>query len=531
MSALKRRLKRVWEQIPYTPEVEWYLYRKHRLDQQPWIQRLQRHADKCLAQLPPEVESNGAGKKVFVFSMVNTWIRYSINLGLTLAGLGHEVTLAYLPYQNWFEDFNNFQKRLRDLHYRYAQEALEPLVRVLSLLDVPEADLPEDLEARIKALSVRDYQYTRQVEEVEAADPLFKLRLRRNREAAARFFTQLQQDRPDVVIVPNGLILEFGALFEVAAYLDIEVVTYEFGEQQDKIWIAQNKPVMYQDTAEMWALYREAEFTPEERKRIEELFASRREASLWQQFSRQWQQVPSEGRQAVKDKVGLDHRPVVLMAANVIGDSLTLGRRVFSETMTEWIERTLEFFRDKPEIQFVLRIHPGERYTDGPSVADIVREKFPVVPDHFKIISADDPVNTYDLIAIADLGLTYTTTVGMEMAMSQLPVIVSGKTHYRGKGFTLDPDSWEAYFFLIERVISAPYAFRISEEQHTLAWHYAYRFFFNYPLPCPWHLRAVHEMLEQEPIHQVLSRDGMEKYGKMFRYLVGEIKEWEELAS
>lgn len=530
MTTLKRRLKQVWEQIPYTPDLEWHLFRKHRLDERPWIQRLKQHTEMCLAQLPPEVDANGAGKKVFIFSMINTWIRYSINLGLTLSSLGHEVTLTYLPYENWSKEMNSFQKRLWDLHYRYAQEALQPHAEVRSLLEMPGTSLPPELKARIENLSRRDYQYTRQVEEVGADDPLFKLRMRRNRKAAEKFFAHLQEDRPDVVIVPNGLILEFGALFEVATYLGIDVVTYEFGEQRDKIWIAQNKPVMYQDTGDMWALYKDKEFSPQERERIEELFASRRSASLWQQFSRQWQQVPAEGRQAVRDKTGLDHRLVVLMAANVIGDSLTLGRQVFSDSMTEWIERTLEFFSHKPDIQFVLRIHPGERYTQGPSVADIVREKFPAIPDHFKIVAADDPVNTYDLIAAADLGLTYTTTVGMEMAMSRLPVIVSGNTHYRGKGFTLDPDSWESYFFLIERVISAPDAFRVSEEQYVLAWHYAYRFFFNYPMPCPWHLRAVHEMLEEEPINEVLSPSGMQKYGKTFDYLVGEIKDWSELA-
>lgn len=526
MAGVKRSIKQVWEKVPFSADIEWHLYWKHHLETNPAIQRLRQFVEENLAQMPHPQAVPKRGKKIFLFSLVHVWIRYSATLGLALSGMGHSVKLGYLPYRDWFDDLNPFQQKLRNYYYQYAQEPLRERLEVLPLLNAPKTPLPEGLAKAIHSLSVRDFQYTRQVEEVNQDDPLFLLRLRRNREAAAIFLHQLQADPPDVVIVPNGLILEFGALFEVARYLDIDVVSYEFGEQRDKIWISRNSPVMHQDTAEIWRALKDQPFTDEERGQIETLFASRQNASLWQEFSRQWQQVPAEGRQAVKEKVGLDGRPVVLLASNVIGDSLTLGRQVFSESMTLWIERTLEFFSDKPQVQFVLRIHPGERYTEGPSVEDILREKFPNPPAHFRIISADDPINTYDLIAAADLGLTYTTTVGMEMAMTGLTVISCGETHYRGKGFTLDPDSWEAYFDILEQVLAAPEKYQLTEAQRTQAWHYAYRFFFNYPFPCPWHLRSVLEMVQQEPIREVLSAAGMAKYGRMFAYLTGETVEW-----
>ena len=57
-----------------------------------------------------------------------------------------------------------------------------------------------------------------------------------------------------MVILPNGTILEFGAIYQVARYLDIPIVTYEFGEQRDRIWLAQNAEVMRQDTDDLWAV-------------------------------------------------------------------------------------------------------------------------------------------------------------------------------------------------------------------------------------------------------------------------------------
>jgi len=518
MSVLKRGVKRVWERMPFAADMEWQFFRRHRMRNLDRYEGLRTLLAEWTAQTP--VSEGKAGKKVFLFSMIYLWIQYASSLGLTLSGMGHEVTFAYLPYGDWFSETNPFRCQLQNHYFRAVLQPLASRMRLLPLLGMSGSALPPALLQQVEELSGRDFQYTRQVEEVDKTDPLYQLRLQRNRAAAEIFMGLLQKERPDVVVVPNGLILEFGALFEVARFLGIPVVSYEFGEQRDRIWIAQDQPVMFQDTRAMWEQYQDQPFTQEERTRIGELFASRQNASLWQQFSRQWQEVPTEGIQAVKEKVGLDDRPVVLMAANVIGDSLTLGRQVYSANMTEWIQRTLEYFSDKPQFQFVLRIHPGERYTDGPSVEDIVRKKFTSIPDHFFIISAQDPINTYDLVSVADLGLTYTTTVGMEMAMSGLPVIVSGNTHYRGKGFTLDPDSWESYFSLIDSVIEAPERHRLDEAQHTLAWHYAYRFFFNYPFPSPWHLRGIREMMRAEGISDVLSPEGLAKYGEMFDTLI-----------
>jgi len=527
MSGLKRGVKRVWEQVPFAANLEWQFFRRNQVLKNPRLDRLRKHLAQWAADTPaPEVQS---GKKIFVFSMIYLWIQYAAGLALTFSGMGHQVKLAYLPYQDWSKKESRHQNVIQERSYSKILQPLAARLKLVSLFGMPSKDLPASLEQAVEALTCRDYQYTRQVEEVDQSDALYRLRMQRNREAAGIFLKLLEEDRPDVVVVPNGLILEFGALFEVAKHLGIPVVSYEFGEQRDRIWIAQEKPVMFQDTSQMWEQYKDQPFTQGERAQIEELFASRQNASLWQQFSRQWQEVPSEGIQAVKEKVGLDDRPVVLMAANVVGDSLTLGRQVFSGNMTEWIRRTLEFFSDKPQFQFVLRIHPGERYTDGPSVEDIVRAKFKELPDHFFIISAKDPINTYDLVAVADLGLTYTTTVGMEMAMSKLPVIVAGNTHYRGKGFTQDPESWEAYFSMIESSLASASRTSLDEAQHSRAWHYAYRFFFNYPFPSPWHLHGIREMMAEAGIAEVLSPQGMEKYGKMFRYLTADLSDWKDL--
>jgi capsule polysaccharide export protein KpsC/LpsZ len=142
-------------------------------------------------------------------------------------------------------------------------------------------------------------------------------------------------------------------------------------------------------------------------------------------------------------------------------------------------------------------------------------------------VAAEDSVNTYDLIALADLGLVYTTTVGLEMAMSGLPVIVAGRTHYRGKGFTQDPESWDAYFSVLDKSLGDLQAARLEPRQIDQAWHYAYRFFFDYPQPFPWHLLHFWKDVEETPLTAVFSDQGQEHFGRTFDYLAGGPFPWE----
>jgi len=122
--------------------------------------------------------------------------------------------------------------------------------------------------------------------------------------------------------------------------------------------------------------------------------------------------------------------------------------------------------------------------------------------------------------------LVYTTTVGMEMAMSGVPVIVIGQTHYRDKGFTLDPDSWISFFDMLSDFIANPGKEQLTKQEIDLAWEYAYRFYFEYPQAYPWHLLHQWEDIDNAPMENVISESGMKDYGDTFRYLVGEPINW-----
>ncbi len=450
----KTAVKRILGELPLSAELYWQLRQSGKpisksfslRRTEAWLPQWRDQAEAAAGSSPP-------GKKVLIFATLRYWIEHAVLMGLALGGLGNQVRLAYLPYGNWRKPLNRFDLRRQAAYSQDVLGQTGQLLECVSLIDARARStphkLPADLLKAIETVSCRDVQYTLQVEEVELDSELYNLRLERNQQAAAATLTLLQGSRPDVIVTPNGSILEFGAIYQVARYLGIPVVTYEFGEQRGRIWLAHNGEVMRQETDAMWLARKHVPLSSDQVEQARALFSSRQRADLWENFSRRWQGLPSQGEEQVRTAVGLDGRPVVLLAANVIGDSLTLGRQIFTASMTEWLQRTVVYFSTRPDIQLVVRIHPGERYTTGPSVADVVQQVLPEPPEHIHLVAADDPINTYDLVDIANYGLVYTTTVGMEMAMSGVPVAVAGQTHYRGRGFTHDPQTWQEYEALL----------------------------------------------------------------------------------
>ncbi|HEY9527382.1 MAG TPA: hypothetical protein VIR02_09885 [Anaerolineales bacterium] len=531
----KTSLRNFIGELPLAAELDYALRQKNRARKDHYnLSRLAKSLPQAVKQVEPFIEATGSGKNILFFATLHYWIEQAAFFSLALAGLGHQVTLLTLPYSEWHKEMDTLTQKQRVLHTRDALSALRPFVKHTSFLDLkPASVLPAALKADVEEVALWDAQYTLMREEVDMGSPkdraLYELRTKRNTFAALAALEWMQTHKPDVVLIPNGLILEMGIVFRVARYLNIPAVTFEFNDQREQIWLAQNTSIMRQDTDYLVRDRCSLPMTDEMYERLADLENARRGARVWGKSKRLWQYVSAQGAEQTRKALGLDERPVVLLAANVLGDSLTLGRNIFAESMSEWITKTVQYFAKRTDVQLVVRVHPGEKIVpQAKSMGTVVREALPELPAHIHVIGALDNVNTYDLIEIANLGLAYTTTVGVETAMNGIPVISCGDTHYRGRGFTIDPNSWEEYFAALERVLADLRAHRLTEEQVSKAWNYAYRFFFEYPRPFPWRLMNFWDDLEIWPVEKVLSEAGLTQFEDTFQFLVGEPFTWRD---
>jgi hypothetical protein len=517
-------LKKILGKIPYTADL-YDAIRKSRPNTRYNLSQLEAALPKAVAEARPFIEKTNPEKKLLLFATLHYWVEQAAIIGLVLRGLGYDVTVAYLPYHDWRKDIDSFDSRRQDLYTKRVLSPLNGLVHYVSLLDLkPDSALPADLHEGISLTSVYDAQYTDQIEDVDTSTPLYKLRYKRNEFAACAGLKLMKDIKPDAVLIPNGTITELGAVYRAARYLNLRTVTYEFNDQREQVWIAQDDEVMRQNTDSLWKARGGNKLSAEEKKLIEELESARMGGRAFGKSSRKWQDVETKGGEQLRSELKLDDRPIVLLATNVLGDSLTLGRNIFAPSMAAWIEKTVQFFATRPGFQLVIRIHPGERLTHGPSMSDVVKSALADIPENIHLIGPLEKINTYDLMEIANLGLVYTTTTGMEMAMNGIPVIACGETHYRKRGFTLDPNTWDEYYALIERALNEK--MRLSESQVASAWEYAYRFFFQYPLPFPWRLMHFWKDMEVSPMGKVLSDEGQKEYGNTFAYLAGKEIKW-----
>src|SRR3970282_705152 len=106
-----------------------------------------------------------------------------------------------------------------------------------------------------------------------------------------------------------------GLVFRVALYLNIPAVTFEFNDQREQIWLAQNTSIMRQDTDYLVRDRCSLPMTDEMYERLADLENARRGARVWGKSKRLWQYVSAQGGDAKKKKLGLADRPVVLLVA------------------------------------------------------------------------------------------------------------------------------------------------------------------------------------------------------------------------
>ena len=164
----KSAIKGLLGEIPLTAEMYWLLRQPGKpLSADFSLQRLQKLLPAWVAQAQASPLRKNPGKRIFTFGMMRYWIEHVTLLGMSLAGLGHQVTLSYLPYGRWNKPIDRFNLRRQNMYARTLLEQAQPLLKVKPLLTVRKGNsLPEELERAVEMVALRDTQYTLQVEEI-----------------------------------------------------------------------------------------------------------------------------------------------------------------------------------------------------------------------------------------------------------------------------------------------------------------------------------------------------------------------------
>jgi hypothetical protein len=208
--------------------------------------------------------------------------------------------------------------------------------------------------------------------------------------------------------------------------------------------------------------------------------------SRWE-GSRDWISFHSEPKfdlVQISSEIGIDFsKPTIGMLTNVMWDAQLHYPANAFPNMLEWVMQTIAYFKGRPDLQLLIRVHPAELTGMVPSrqkVVDEINKVFPALPHNVYVIPPESRVSTYASMLQCDSVIIYGTKTGVELTSIGVPVIVAGEAWIRNKGITLDAASIPSYLDLLDRL---PLNERLDDASRLRARRYAFHFFFRRMVP------------------------------------------------
>ena len=112
------------------------------------------------------------------------------------------------------------------------------------------------------------------------------------------------------------------------------------------------------------------------------------------------------------------------------------------------MRRIFETFKDDPTIQFCLRTHPNLKGFDNSQTREI--KQLAALYPNVLVISAEDTVDSYGLLAACDVALTFGSTIGVEACYWGKPSILAGRALYQFLDCCYKPNNHEELVAMIK---------------------------------------------------------------------------------
>jgi hypothetical protein len=156
------------------------------------------------------------------------------------------------------------------------------------------------------------------------------------------------------------------------------------------------------------------------------------------------------------------------------------------ESQSSWVQDVISWVTDRNDVELVIRVHPHLAGTTGLGRAvdefDFYSRMKTELPDNIRIIMPDDSLNSYALMDVADICLSFGSSVGIEMAMLGKPVVLASRGFYECGSQILTVDSKESLPEMLEKSLQPPSSREIRREAFRLAYYYVFKFELPFPL-------------------------------------------------
>jgi hypothetical protein len=282
-------------------------------------------------------------------------------------------------------------------------------------------------------------------------------------------------------VLTHGIYVPWGILGEVARQEGVHVSTWNVAYRKRRFIFSHDDTYHHTLMEEPRQQWERLDLSPARERELTKYLSSRRDGLFdWIVFHRP---RPQDGAQ-IANRVGIDRsKPVIGLLTNVTWDAQVHYPANAFPDMLEWLVRTCEYFATRPDLQLLIRVHPGEISGFPPSRQPILhelRKRVPQLSPNIKVVPPESDISTYALMSLCNAAIIYGTKMGVELTSVGLPVIVAGEAWIRNKGLTRDASSADEYFRILSEL---PFPSPLGGDQLADARRYAYHFFFNRMIP------------------------------------------------
>ena len=463
-------------------------------------------------------------------------IQISFAIACVLLARGHRVDFLWLPgirfhpegdpepkYDRWDEKILSREMTI------FGSLDLPSGLRILDLRNVVPAEPDEGATAIADRIAQRDlYRHAGTTMIDMAAEPALQQqhqRMLRNLDVMLRFTSYLSKVRPDHLILHDPSVQEGAAVFQVAQANALPVVAWWEGQEiPETIVTSVNGTSLELDIAALWQSDAPHRLTADRRERMVAWLSTKTGGDHVDAVPRT-RHVPSPDARLVIEELRLSpDKPTVVLFAQPLGDPEVVGRHVVFHGVGDWIAETIAFFGRQGKWQLVVKMTAGDDGSRQDEIIATLRHRAATLPDNVRIVPTLDPGYSYRLLSAAQLGLYYTDSIGVEMAMFGIQAITPAKPYFTGLGFTREAEYREQYFRILQQALDDPEASAMTPRQIELAWCFADLVVAQAPKLFPWlHRSFWPSAVEDWPMARVLGEDGWTRFESAFRILAGEV--------
>ena len=304
-------------------------------------------------------------------------------------------------------------------------------------------------------------------------------------EATYRMF---ETHRPDMAITTNGKFLQWAPFVLIAQRMDITYATWEdFNPVPSGTIYGINEIAQEQRVDAVWDDVKNQPLAQEQRQELHEHFR------LWANGTIMPYELnapsPLDETEDIRTELNLrKDTPLVSCFPNVFWDSSSVAFEGAFEGILDWLMKVTEYARRRPDLDFAIRAHPAERklpavFRTTTPIRDELARRCAPLPSNIRVIDPVSPVSSYGLGMMSDVVMTYSSTLGVEFAVRGIRQWATARSYYSGKGFTVDLESPEQMYDLLDR---NQFDNRLTPHERELAERFAYVVRLRRVIPFPY---------------------------------------------